>query len=127
MATLQFIHARLSITVLLFMLALGAWGLWTYLRGEGITGSLWGALVIGEILIVVEGLLGVALFLGGYRPARTAVHLLYGVFLAVALPGVFSYTRGRSARGEALIFGLVALFLAGVAIRARVTGGLGVP
>lgn len=123
MATLVFIHARLSITVLLFLLALGLWGLWSYLRGEGVSGSMWGALAVGELLILMEGLLGASLFLGGYRPARTGIHILYGIFLAIALPGAYSYTRGRSSRGEALIFGLLALFLAGVAIRARVTGG----
>lgn len=123
MATLRFLHARLSITVLLFMLALGLWSLWSYLRNEGVSGSLWGALAIGEVLIVVEGLLGAGLFVAGQRPARTAIHILYGVFLAVAMPGAFSFTRGRSARSEALIYGLVALFLAGVAIRARMTGG----
>ena len=123
MSTFQFVHDRLSVSVLLFMLALGLWGLWTYLRGEEVSGSLWGAMAIGEILIVVEGLLGAGLFLGGHRPARTALHLLYGLFMAVALPGAFSFTRGRSARSEALVYGLVALFLAGVAIRARVTGG----
>ncbi len=123
MATLSFIHARLSVTVLLFMLALGLWALWSYLRGEGMSGSLWGGLVIGELLILVEGLLGAVLFASGLRPARSAIHILYGVFLAVALPGAFSFTRGRSSRSEALIYALVALFLAGVTIRARLTGG----
>ncbi len=123
MATLSFIHARLSVTVLLFMLALGLWALWSYLRGEGMSGSLWGGLVIGELLILVEGLLGAVLFAAGLRPERSAIHILYGVFLAVALPGAFSFTRGRSSRSEALIYALVALFLAGVTIRARLTGG----
>ena len=123
MSTIAFIHDRLSITVLLFMVALGLWGLWGYLRGSGVSGSLWGALVIGEVLIVVEGLLGAGLFLAGSRPARPAIHILYGIFLAVALPGAFSFTRGRTARFEALVFALVAFFLAGVTIRARLTGG----
>lgn len=123
MSTIAFIHDRLSITVLLFLVALGLWGLWGYLRGGGVSGSLWGALVIGEVLIVVEGLLGAGLFLAGARPARTAIHILYGVFLAVALPGAFSFTRGRTARFEALVFALVSFFLAGVTIRARLTGG----
>ena len=123
MATLSFIHARLSITVLLFLLALGVWALWNSLRGEGMNGSLWGAVVIGELLVLVEGLLGAGLYAAGLRPARTAIHILYGVFLAVALPGAFSFTRGRSARFETLIFALVAFFLAGVTLRARITGG----
>ena len=123
MPILQLIHDRLSITVLLFMLALGLWGIWSSLRGEGVSGSYWGALAVGEILLVAEGVLGMSLFLGGLRPARTAIHILYGVFLALAIPGVFSFTRGRATRQEALIYGLVALFLAGVTVRARITGG----
>lgn len=123
MATLAFIHARLSVTVLLFLLALGLWALWNALRGEGMSGSLWGAVVIGEILILVEGLIGGGLFLAGLRPARSAIHILYGLVLAFSLPAAFSYTRGRSTRAETLIYAIVALFLAGVTIRARLTGG----
>ena len=123
MAAVAFIHARLSITVLLFMLALGIWALWSHLRGEGIGGSLWGALVIGEILILVEGLLGAGLFLAGLRPARSAIHILYGIVLALSLPAAFLYTRGRESRAETLIYAIVALFLAGVTIRARLAGG----
>jgi hypothetical protein len=123
MATLAFIHDRLSITVLLFMLGVGFWALWSYLRGEGVTGSLWGALVVGEILIVVEGLLGVTLYFGGYRPVRSAIHILYGIVLMMSLPAAFSYTRGRGTRAETLIYAIIALFLAGVSIRARLTGG----
>jgi hypothetical protein len=123
MSGLAFIHERLSITVLLFLLAVGLWALWSSLRGEGVGGSLWGALAVGEILILVEGLLGAGLFLAGHRPARTGIHILYGVFMAIALPGVFSFTRGRPSRHEALIYALVAFFLAGVSLRARITGG----
>ncbi len=123
MATLAFVHERLSITVLLFLTILGLWGLWNALRGEGASGSFWGALVIGEVLILVEALLGTVLFLGGLRAARSAVHILYGFVLVLSLPAAFSFTRGRSGRYESLIYALVALFLAGVTIRARITGG----
>src|SRR4051794_39147176 len=123
MSTILFIHERLSVTVLLFMLALGVWGLWTYLRGEAVSGSLWGALAIAELLVLGEGLLGATLFASGLRPARTGIHILYGVFMAIAIPGTFSFTRGKSARFESLVYALVAFFLAGVAIRARITGG----
>lgn len=123
MATLGFIHDRLSITVLLFMLMMGGWMLWNYLRGEGMTGSLWGALVIGELLILAEALLGATLFLGGHRPARSSIHILYGIVLVMSLPAAFFYTRGRNTRAETLIYAIIALFLAGVSIRARLTGG----
>ena len=123
MATLAFIHDRLSITMLLFMLTVGLWALWSYLRGEGVTGSLWGALVVSEIPIVVEGLLGATLYFGGYRPVRSAIHILYGIVLMMSLPAAFSFTRGRGTRAETLIYAIIALFLAGVSIRARLTGG----
>ncbi len=123
MAVLTTIHSGLSRTTLLFMLALGVWGLYTYARGGGVDGSYWGALVIAEGLVLVEGLLGGILFASGLRPARTGVHVLYGIVLAFSIPGAFSYTRGRAGRAEMLIYAIVALFLAGVTIRARLTGG----
>ena len=123
MATLTFIHARLSVTMLLFMLALGLWGLWNFLRGEGMSGSYWGGLAIGEGLVIVQGLLGVALYALGGAPSRGILHILYGVVSIIALPAAFSFTRGRSTRYETLIYAIIALFLAGVSIRARLTGG----
>ncbi|MBA3945657.1 MAG: hypothetical protein H0X37_13960 [Herpetosiphonaceae bacterium] len=122
MSVLTLVHDRLSVTTLLFMLALGAWGLLNYFRGEGITGSYWGALVIAEALVLLEGLLGATLFASGHRPARTTIHILYGFVMVLSIPGAFSYTKGRTGRGEMLIYALVALFLAGVTIRARLTG-----
>src|ERR671929_1254241 len=102
MSTFQFVHDRLSVSVLLFMLALGLWGLWSYLRGEEVSGSLWGAMAIGELLIIVEGLLGAGLFLGGHRPARTALHLLYGLFMAVWVARGLPFFLRRPAPSQAL-------------------------
>lgn len=109
--------------MLLFMGALGIWGLFNYGRGTGVTGSFWGALVIAELLVLVEGVLGAILFVNGLRPARSGIHILYGIVLAFSIPGAFSYTRGRTGRGEMLVYAIVALFLAGVTLRARLTGG----
>lgn len=122
METIVFIHNRLSVTTLLFMVALGLWGLWNFLRGEGMTGSYWGGLVVGEALVVAQGLLGVLLYVLGGAPARGILHILYGVVTIISIPAVFSFTRGRSTRYETLIYAIIALFLAGVSIRARLTG-----
>ncbi len=124
MATLIFVHERLSITILLFAAALGLWGFWNYLRGEGVTGSYMGALAIAMGLIVVEVALGVILFLQGLRPPRSGMHLLYGVVALITLPAAFAFTRGRTGRYESLIYAVIALFLVGIAIRLRTTGGL---
>ena len=124
MEILTLIHNRLSVSMLLFMLALAAWGFWNYLRGDGVTGSYQGGLAIGEGLIVVEALIGVALSVLGSFPARGWLHILYGIVAVISIPSAFAFTRGRTGRYEALIYALIALFLAGIASRAQGTGGL---
>ena len=124
MQTIGFIHERLAVSMLIFMLALCAWGLWSYFRGEGVGGSYWGALVIGELLVLAQVLFGLILLLSGRTPLRMGVHLLYGVVAIISLPAAFFYTRGRDNRYEMLIYAIVCLFLAGVALRATSTGGI---
>lgn len=123
MQTLIFVHNRLSVTMLLFMVALGLWGLWNFLRGEGMTGSYWGGLAIGEGLVIAQGVLGGVLYAMGGVPARGVLHVLYGIVAVISLPAAFSFTRGRGTRYETLIYAIMALFLAGVTVRARLTGG----
>jgi heme A synthase len=123
MDTITFIHNRLSITMLLFMAALGIWGLWNALRGAGMSPSYWGGLVIGEGLIVAQTVIGILLYILGGVPARGLLHVLYGVAALISIPAAFAFTRGRSTRYESLIYAIIALFLAGVTVRARLTGG----
>ena len=49
---------------------------------------------------------------------------LGALFLLAFAGGAFAYTRGRDSRWESLVYATVCLFLAGIAIRARQTGGL---
>ncbi len=123
MQLVRILHTGLSNTALLFLIALGVWGLWNFFRGEGVTGSYWGALAIGEGVVVFEAILGVALYLGGSPGlARSWLHILYGIVAVICLPGAFSFTRGRSTRYEVLIYAVVSLFLAGIVNRAQATG-----
>ena len=121
MDTLQLIHDRLSITVTLFMFAVGVWGVVSFLKGESLGGSLSGAMIIGQILIGVQALLGLALVIGDRRPANS-MHFLYGVTILIVLPFAYSYLQKRDPRQELLFFSLAALFLGGLAIRAITTG-----
>jgi len=123
MDTITFIHNRLSITMLLFMAALGIWGLWNALRGAGMSPSYWGGLAIGQGLIVAQTVIGILLYILGGVPARGLLHVLYGVAALISIPAAFAFTRGRSTRYESLIYAIIALFLAGVTVRARLTGG----
>jgi hypothetical protein len=108
--------------VLLFMAAVGIWGLFTFMRGGVMEGSISGSLVIGQVLIGIQGLMGLILFADGFRPADS-VHILYGIAAFVTMPFVWSYVRERHPRQGLFFYSLAALFIAGLAIRGITTGG----
>jgi hypothetical protein len=111
------LHERLQVTIVMFMFALGIWGLFNYFRNQPVTPNFKGALLIGEILILIEAFLGIGVFIYGLRPVRTYIHILYGITAMIALPGTFAYTRGRDGRWEGLVYACVCLFLAGLSLR----------
>ena len=121
MAFLQ-LHTRLgNVTIPSFILVIALWALLNFARKQGLSPSYWGALVVGEVLLAVQGFLGLLIYLQGNRPPRV-VHYLYGVFILLVWPGLFAYTQGQDTRREALLYGLVSLFLFGVSLRAIGTG-----
>ena len=121
MELLALLHDRLSITVVLFMAAVGAWGIFAYLRGQSISGSYAGALAIGEVLVLVQGGAGAAILATGARPS-TSTHYLYGLTAVLVLPFAWSYLRTRNQRQALLIYSLVSLFIFGLAVRGITTG-----
>ena len=121
MELFSLVHDRLSVTVMLFMAAVGAWGIISYLRGQSISGSYAGALAIGEALVLVQVAAGATTLVGGARPP-SATHYLYGITAILALPFAWSWLRGRSQRQALLIYSLVALFIFGLAARGTITG-----
>ncbi len=122
MSTFVLLHNRLAITVVLFFLVVGLWGILEFARGGGIGGNIAGAFIIGQVLIVVQGLLGLVLLVSGDRPNQM-LHILYGFAAALVLPFVWSYVRDRAPRQGLLLYSIVALFIVGLAIRGITTGG----
>lgn len=120
--TLLLLHDRLSTSILLFMTAVGLWGLVSFFRGGTLSGSLAGALAIGQGLIAVQVLAGIALLLGEGRPL-TSVHYLYGATAILVLPFAWSYLRDRDQRLALLYYSVITLFIAGLATRGITTGG----
>lgn len=116
------IHCRIGMAVTFFAFALGVWGVIGYLRHTGVTGSYFGALVIGEVLVIGQALVGVLLIFSGLFPID-ALHFLYGVVVPLTWVAVYVYTRGQQTRREMLIYGVVSFFVMGLAIRAIMTGG----
>lgn len=115
------LHDRLSVTVMLFMAAVGAWGIFAYLRGQSVSGSYAGALAIGEALVLVQVAAGAIVLVAGARPP-SATHYLYGITAVLVLPFAWSYLRGRNQRQALLIYSLIALFIFGLAVRGIATG-----
>ncbi|MGI8484671.1 MAG: hypothetical protein ACR2OU_10460 [Thermomicrobiales bacterium] len=122
MSTVVLLHDRLATTVVLFFVVVGLWGILEFARGGAIGGNIAGAFIIGQFLIIVQGLLGVVLLVGGDRPNQM-LHILYGFTAALVLPFVWSYVRDRAPRQGLLLYSIVALFIVGLAIRGITTGG----
>jgi hypothetical protein len=114
-------HLRLATTVLLYFLALSIWGFIRFFLKRGVDSNYWGALVIGEVVALVQGLIGIILSASGGVPGQP-IHILYGVLTALGIPAAFAFTRGRDSRREMLIYGAVLLFMVGIAFRAMDTG-----
>lgn len=115
------LHSRIALSAILFALAMGAWAAILFFRGKGIDSSYWGALVIGEFLMIAQGVIGIILVITGQVP-HDLLHFLYGVLVFLVWPGTYVYTNARQGRAEAGIYAIVSFFIFGLAIRALMTG-----
>ena len=112
------LHATLATTIVLYLVAVGIWGLGLGVRGAGPTSSYRGALGIAELAAVAQALLGAALLTS--HPL-VGIHALYGLALVAAVPLAATMARGRQPRGQSIALGLAALFAAGLALRGIAT------
>ena len=121
MSTLLFLHNGLFRAGLLITVVIGIWGLVFYFRKLPTSGGYRSTLVLTEGLFILQGLVGIALFLGGSRP-HDGLHWLYGILLVILLPIAATYTSGRDRRREPLVYGIAGIFMAGLTLRAFTTG-----
>lgn len=118
------IHENLANTAALYIGALAIWGLWRYLRKQGVDSSYFGALVIAEVLFVLQGALGTYIWASGLgAPARGWFHVLYGMVCVLVAPGIYLFTKGDDQRRTMLIYALGCIFLVGIVFRSMATGG----
>lgn len=121
--TLTNIHDRLAVSIVLYLFIMAVWSFYRAYRRQGMDGNVWGATVIGEILLLVQIALGIVLWLSSLRPDRGWMHVLYALVTALTLPAVYAFTHGRDTNREMLIYALAFVALIGLAGRAIVTGG----
>lgn len=115
------VHGIISRAFLYFALIVAVWALIQVVQKREIGGNFWGAVAIGEGLVVLQAVVGVILWIQGALPARP-IHFLYGAVAALTWPGVFAATRGETGRRETIYWFVASLFLAGIAFRAITTG-----
>ncbi len=116
------IHSRLANTTLLYFAILAIWGFWQYIRKQPLTSSYRGALVIAEILVLVQGLLGIILYIIGLAASRGGMHILYGIVGALGIPAVYIFTKGKNDRNVLLVYAAVTILCAILFLRSAATG-----
>jgi hypothetical protein len=93
--------------------------LWlNYIRGHGVDGGMIGAIIIGELMMIVQATLGITLLITLGQLQAGGIHFLYGSLSIIFLPGLWLYTRGATDRRASLIWGLAGFFMMGLALRA---------
>jgi hypothetical protein len=117
---LLLVHQRVAFSLLLLAFIAGAWGIVRYAIHRGVDGNYWSVLAATELLVLVQGVLGVLLWTRGLRPAE-GIHLMYGAVAALVLPAYYGISHGEDDRRAALMFGFLCLLLAGVTLRAIAT------
>ncbi|HEX6347961.1 MAG TPA: hypothetical protein VF160_01045 [Candidatus Dormibacteraeota bacterium] len=118
---LDFLHARFGIALLLFAALLGLLGIYQLLRERRIGGGFRSGYLLLGGLTAVQGLLGAVLFLGGTRP-HELLHVVYGIFAVIFLPGVYVYAGGRRPYTEGSILTIAAWVVAIAYGRGIMTG-----
>lgn len=120
-----FIHDRLAVTAAWFVFILGIWALYQRIRNRPLDSSWFGAAVIAEGVIVVQGLIGAYLYFGmglGAALPRPFMHILYGVVAVVTLPAAWSYFNSLQREDvKSLAMAAVSIFLWGILLRASST------
>jgi heme A synthase len=117
------LHTLIARALVLYYAAVGVWGVFLGVRKAPLSSGFRGALIIGVALGIVQALVGVVLVVTGLRPIDN-LHFLYGASVILTVPLVASYIVDKKF-SRPLAYGLASLFMAGLAIRAITTGGVG--
>jgi hypothetical protein len=115
------LHEGLASSASIFIAAIGIWALILRIRTGSLNASWYGAAVVGEVLIIVQGAIGVLMYLQGLGAMlpRPFIHILYGVVAVITLPGAYSYMSNiEDEKVRTLLMALVCFFLWGILRRA---------
>ena len=120
--TLALLHRAGATALLVFAVVLGVWGTYQYFRHEAVSGGFRSSYLLMAGLTAVQGLLGLAAFAFGDRPAGQLLHFVYGIFAVLFLPGAYLYAHSGNPRREALILAGAAWIVTVAYFRGIATG-----
>lgn len=101
--------------------AVGLWGLWLAVRKQAPTRAFWWGVGAGVVSILIQVGLGLWAFaVDGIQPGNQ--HVFYGIVIVFTLAFAYVY-RPQLRRRPALAYGLLLLFLMGLALRGIMTFG----
>jgi heme A synthase len=117
------LHARLALAAILFAILLGAWGSYQYVRHKAVSGGFRSAYLMLCGLTAVQGLVGILNLLLGAK-LHNPLHVVYGIFAVLFLPGLYFYSvSGRSSKAREAAFLAAACWIVLVALgRGWITG-----
>ena len=119
--TLGSLHGFAARALLAYAVALGIWGTYKYVRNQELGGGFRASYLIMAGFTALQGLLGLATFSLGARPAEL-LHVVYGIFAVVFLPGAYLYAQGGSRRRETVILAGAAWIVSIAYLRGISTG-----
>lgn len=122
MEVLSWLHGFGARVLIAYAVVLALWGSYHYFRNTRVSGGFRSSYLIMIGLTALQGLLGlVALLLGG-RP-HELLHIVYGLFAVLFLPGAYFYARGGNDRREALVLAGACWIVSIAYFRGIATGG----
>ena len=109
------LHQILFNMHIFYSLALSLWAVAAAVKARGqetLSGHYWGAVVVYALLASLTLLVGIVLLLTGFQPVseRVVVYVLYMLWLAIIMPGLFSLMSGRADRQAAIAYAILAFF-----------------
>ena len=115
------LHSYGARVLLVYAVVLAIWGTYEYFRNQQLTGGFRSSYLIMAGLTAVQGLIGLGAFALGGRPTEL-LHIVYGVFAVIFLPGAYLYAHGGSHRREAVILAGAAWIVSIAYLRGIATG-----
>jgi CDP-diglyceride synthetase len=117
---LAFLHQRFAFALILFAAALGIWGTIGFLRRRQISPGFRSSYVLMIALTGLQGAIGLVLITMTHP--RELLHVVYGAFAIVFLPGVY-FWAGRGPRAREAAFLAAACWIVAIAFgRGIITG-----